>query len=288
MNIAAIQRSTIFSPNHVGNDAAILNETATELSRLGHTVHTYSEEEFVSTPILDEEVIVGMGRRADVVAKLQQLEQQGYAVVNSGFGIANCNREEMTKRLIEVGIPHPDSLIVETTEDVREQLAAMQINCCWIKRGDFHAIHKEDVTFARNSEEAQSMLHEYSLRGIKRAVINRHLVGDLVKFYGVAGTPFFHHFYPLAGCHSKFGLEAINGMPQGLPFDSDQLQQLCNRAANLLGVVVYGGDCIVSTNGEVSLIDFNDWPSFAPCRTEAAAHIAMAIHKQTKQLSLCK
>ncbi len=40
------------------------------------------------------------------------------------------------------------------------------------------------------------MLQEFFLRGIKRAVINRHLDGDLIKFYGVAGTDFFYWFYP--------------------------------------------------------------------------------------------
>ena len=47
------------------------------------------------------------------------------------------------------------------------------------------------------------MLQEFFLRGIKRAVINRHLDGDLIKFYGVAGTDFFYWFYPFENNHSK-------------------------------------------------------------------------------------
>ncbi|KAA6328492.1 hypothetical protein EZS27_022616 [termite gut metagenome] len=42
-------------------------------------------------------------------------------------------------------------------------------------------------------------------------------------------------------------------------------------------MVVYGGDCIVSSDGTARIIDFNDWPSFAPCRTEASQAIASAI-----------
>ena len=73
---------------------------------------------------------------------------------------------------------------------------------------------KEDVSYVRHPEEAQEVLQEYFLRGIKRAVINRHLVGDLIKFYGVQGTPFFFWFYPFDEGHSKYGHEAINGKEQ--------------------------------------------------------------------------
>jgi len=41
--------------------------------------------------------------------------------------------------------------------------------------------------------------------------------------------------------------------------------------------VVYGGDCIVSPDGEMRIIDFNDWPSFAPCREEASREIANRV-----------
>ena len=36
---------------------------------------------------------------------------------------------------------------------------------------------------------------------------------------------------------------------------------------------VYGGDAIVSPDGEVHIIDINDWPSFSPCLDEAAQAI---------------
>ena len=66
-------------------------------------------------------------------------------------------------------------------------------------------------------------------------------------------------------------------MSRGLQFDLNHLKEICNRAAEELNVVVYGGDCIVDEDGTVRIIDFNDWPSFAPCRNEAAPHIAKAI-----------
>ena len=33
----------------------------------------------------------------------------------------------------------------------------------------------------------------------------------------------------------------------------------------------------------MKIIDFNDWPSFAPCRTEAAPHIAKRVLALVKE-----
>ena len=60
-------------------------------------------------------------------------------------------------------------------------------------------------------------------------------------------------------------------------------EKMCDQAAQVLNVHIYGGDCIVSEDGTVRLIDFNDWPSFAPCRDEAAPHIAECIYRFMKQ-----
>ena len=183
----------------------------------------------------------------------------------------------MTRILLGNGIPYPESLIVNTNEVVKDRLERSGFESCWIKRGDFHAMHKEDVSYVRHSEEAQEVLQEYFLRGIKRAVINVHLVGDLIKFYGVRGTNYFFWFYPFDKGHSKYGHEAINGKSQGLKFDLKYLKEICNRAADELNIEIYGGDCIVGEEGDVKIIDFNDWPSFAPCRNDAAPHIAKRI-----------
>ena len=50
----------------------------------------------------------------------------------------------------------------------------------------------------------------------------------------------------------------------------------------MLDVKIYGGDCIVDQDGSIRIIDFNDWPSFAPCRKEAAPFIAKCVLKTIK------
>ena len=276
IEIAGIMRAGAYSPNHIGNDAAIFNAAAEQLRKRGYVVNIYSEEQFKLNEI-KENVILNMCREQTSIAKLQQLEDQGKLVINSGYGIENCTRERMTRILLGNNIPYPDSLIVDTNEAVKPLLKKSGFQSCWIKRGDFHAMHKEDVSYVRHPEEAQEVLQEYFLRGIKRAVINVHLVCDLVKFYGVRGTPFFFWFYPFDEGHSKYGHEAINGKSQGIKFNVKEMKSICQRAAEELNVVIYGGDCIVSPEGEMRIIDFNDWPSFAPCRNEAAPHIAKSV-----------
>lgn len=276
IKIAGVMRAGAYSPNHIGNDAAIFNAAAEHLRKRGCEVNIYSEDKFRDQDI-SEQIIVNMCREQESIARLQAMEDEGRLVINSGFGIENCTRERMTRILLGNKIPYPDSLIVNTNENVIEDLKEGGFSSCWIKRGDFHAMHKEDVSYCRHPEEAQEVLHEYFYRGIKRAVINRHLVGDLIKFYGVSGQPFFYWFYPFDEGHSKYGHEAINGKSQGIPFDEEKLRSMCQDASDILDVKIYGGDCIVDKDGSIRIIDFNDWPSFAPCRQEAAPYIAKCV-----------
>lgn len=281
IKIAGVMRAGAYSPNHIGNDAAIFNAVADQLRRRGCEVNVYSEEKFRKEEI-KEHVIVNMCRERESILKLQDLEREGYLVINSGFGIENCTRERMTRMLLGHGIPYPESLIVNTNENMIEELSAPGFSPCWIKRGDFHAMHKEDVSYCRHPQEAQEVLHEYFYRGINRAVVNRHLVGDLVKFYGISGQDFFFWFYPFDEGHSKYGHEAINGRSRGIVFDEKELREICNLASETLDVKIYGGDCIIEEDGAIKIIDFNDWPSFAPCRMEAAPYIAKCILASVK------
>lgn len=282
IKIAGIMRAGVFSPNHIGNDSTIFNIVADQLRKRGCEVNVYSEDRFVNQEIT-EDIIVNMCREQRSIAKLQQLEDAGALVINSGYGIENCTRERMTRILLGSNIPFPESIMVNTDEGVRETLRRASMTPCWIKRGDFHTMHKEDVTYVRHAEEAQEVLQEYFLRGIKRAVISRHLEGDLIKFYGIAGTSFFYWFYPFDSDYSKYGKEKTNGKSRGFAFVEERLKAICAKAADVLDVKIYGGDCVISPEGEIRIIDFNDWPSFAPCRQEAATQIAKYIMSAIKE-----
>jgi hypothetical protein len=277
---AGIKRSLEFSPNHRGNDNSIFNLTVEELKKLGSSTVVLTEDELLLFEKVAQKQLFTMARSKQSVRRMQQLEEEGALIVNSAFAIENCYRANMTSILQEAGIPYPRSCIVPTDGracSFRDKLDGQNF---WIKRGDFHAIHKEDVSFAHSAQQAADILKEYRLRGIQEAVISEHLYGDLVKFYGVSGTDFFYWFYPLEFNHSKFNAEMINGAASYFEFDVKALRTIGTLAAKTLGVDVYGGDAIISKQGDIHIIDLNDWPSFAPCRDEAAYHIAQRIYQK--------
>ncbi len=277
LSLAGIRRGSKFSPNHTGNDAAIFELTTNKLCAKGCTITEYTESEFLENEI-PYSMIFGMARDKHTINKIKNLEKDGATCINSSEGIENCFRNNMTNLLLKKGIPYPKSEIVSTKKDATDIFAGLGGDKFWIKRGDFHAIHKEDVSFCSSVEEGNYLLREFAQRGIESATVSVHLEGDLVKFYGVRNTNFFHWFYPYDFGHSKFGNELINGEAQRFPFRKEMLMFIGNQAAEALGIYIYGGDAIISSDGFIQIIDLNDWPSFAPCREEASEAIAQCIY----------
>lgn len=266
-------RAGIYSPNHIGNDAAILNLTADQLRKRGCVVNIYSEEQ-LAAGLVTEDVIINMCRERKSIDILQKAEDEGRLVINSGYAIENCIRERLTRILIGSSIPYPETILVDTNMAVKDTLRRNGITRCWIKRADFHIQHKEDVSYVRTPEEAQEVVQEYFLRGISRAAIQRHIDGELIQFYAVAGTPFFFWFFPM---HSSQKMTSDTR-----ELYEEPLKRMTSKAAHELGVTIYGGECILSPEGEIRIIDFNDWPSFAPCRPQAAVAIAKAVLTEIK------
>jgi len=273
-HFAGIRRDSKFSPNHTGNDNAIFELTAQCLKERGIQVTEYTESDCA---LIGEKYIFSMAREPLVARMLQTKEDSGVIAVNSGYGVENCYRNNMTRLMMQAGIPIPASAIVSSRNFAPDCFKSLGENNFWIKRGDFHAIHKEDVSFVRNAEEGLELIREYAYRDIDTVVICKHIEGDLVKFYGVRNTGFFYWFYPGDVNHSKFGHEVVNGKVRNMPFQVDMLKFIASQTASLLKIDIFGGDAIITSEGAIYLIDMNDWPSFAPCRKEAAPFIAECI-----------
>lgn len=270
IKIAAIMRAGAYSPNHIGNDASILNNVAEQLRKRGCEVNMYSEEQ-LNNGAVTEPVVINMCRERRSLERLSAMQQEGVTVINSPEGIANCIRESQTRLFLGGDIPFPTSIITGTDVIIKDKLRERGMTKCWIKRADNYAMHKEDVTYVLSPDEAQEVLQEYFLRGITRAVVSSHIKGDIVKFYGIAGDHFFHWYFPYdANHHPVDDSETRRGL-------ETRLKELCTRAANELGLMVYGGDAVIDSEGNITIIDFNDWPSFATCRVAAATAIAKAV-----------
>lgn len=277
MKLIGIRRGTEFSPNMADSDAAILQTVAEELRSMGHEVETMSESDFCSsfTYFINKvsvDCIFGMYRNVATLKLLSRIESKlGIPCINSVRGIENAARVRLTQIFREKHFPMPTSWLIPQETILPQRFPA------WLKRGEGCAQVKEDVVFVENAEEADSALQNFKDRGVGKSVVAcEHLEGDLVKFYGVEGTSFFSWGYASAS-HSKFGLEERNGKAQGFSFSEAELKQIADEAAKAIDLPIYGGDCVVASDGSFKIIDFNDWPSFSPCREAAAKAISQRI-----------
>ena len=200
---------------------------------------------------------------------LLKIEQRGASIINSPKGVMNCYRINMVSLLPQAGVPFPRSVVVATDSDMNGREAGFTSPKLWIKRGDVHAVHKEDVTLANTDEEELTLLKEFHARDIKEAVLQEHIEGDTVKFYAVRESDLFYWYYLNGVYHTKF--------------DEKQLRTLAAASAEVLGLYVYGGDAIIGQDGFITVIDINDWPSFAPIRSEAGKRIADLIYRKAKE-----
>lgn len=270
--LISIYRAERYSPNSVERDKAIMDAVCEKLSTRYNIYKTREEDiETEGMPLMlrlaDANqphscaplLVLSMARSRKALDILTQMEAEGARVINRPQAVLNATRTVIDRMMRENDIPcaplHGD-------------------HGWWIKRGDEAAQEKGDVRFAADDRERDATIEEFHKRGITDIVTTAHVRGDLVKFYGVTGTAFFHTTYPTDGGFSKFGDETRNGTSRHTPFDIAALHGDASRLAQLTGIEVYGGDCIVRSDGSYAIIDFNDWPSFSVCRHDAAEAIA--------------
>ena len=254
--ILAIHRAPCFSPNSVEKDHAIMAAVAEHLRRHDMRVVETSEVNGLDAEGESPVCILSMGR---LLETLQWLARQGCPVINHPEAVGRCARSVVERLARQNGVPvapaeGPDGY--------------------WLKRGDACAQEPGDVVYCASREELAVRQAEFRQRGITDSVVSAHVAGDLLKFYGVRGTPFFRWFYPTDDGESKFGDERRNGSARHYAFSAERLHADADKLASVVGLDVYGGDCIISPNGTYCVIDLNDWPSFSRCREEAAEAIA--------------
>ena len=86
--------------------------------------------------------------------------------------------------------------------------------------------------------------------------------------------------------YSKFGYEENNTAEEYYPYDIGRLEEICGIMGRETGISVFGGDCIITPDGRINIIDLNDWPSFSPCAEEASEAIASAVAEKIENREL--
>jgi hypothetical protein len=251
------------SPGRESDDAEILRLTGKHLEMHGFQVELRAPEDLGAGDTPPQGVFF-MCERMEALRTLLAWQEAGVRLVNAPQAVLNTYRERMIAQLREADVAFVPSRLVGT----RETGAAARPPV-WVKRADVHNTQDGDVVFAETREALAAALAGLAARGIERAVLQPHVPGDLIKFYGVGpgggaegGPPWFRWFY-----HKDQRVA-------GHPFDPARLGRLVRAAAAALGLEIYGGDAIASADGGLQLLDLNAWPSFALYRDEAAPAIA--------------
>jgi glutathione synthase/RimK-type ligase-like ATP-grasp enzyme len=259
-----IARERTHSPGRELDDAEILRLTGKHLEAKGFSVALKTPDEVSSQTEARPAFVFLMCEGVDVLRRLRAWETAGVRQVNSPLAVQNTYRDRMIARFEEANVRFVPSRLVSTAEpDAQVELPV------WVKRADVHCTQDGDVVFASTAAEAGQALAALASRSIPRAVLQPHLDGDLIKFYGIGagggprgGPSWFRWFY-----HA-------DQVVAGHPFDPEALARLVRKAAGALGLEIYGGDAIAGAGGNLVLLDLNAWPSFARFREDAAPAIA--------------
>ena len=264
-------RERAHSPGREGDDAEILRLTAKHLEERGFSVALMEAAELPGEG--RPQGVFLMCERREALDLLRGYEAEGVVHVNGTLGVLNTYRDRMIARFAEAGVRFVESRLVSTAAP-----APPGAERVWVKRADVHNTQEGDVVFAASPGDCAAALAALRARGIARAVLQPHVAGDLVKFYGVGraagpdgGPSWFRWFY-----HREQTLA-------GHAFDEAGLGRLAHRAAAALGLEVYGGDAIVPPSGAPLLLDLNAWPSFALYRDEAGAAIAAYLVQRFRE-----
>ena len=272
-NILAISRRTQHDQKHVSNDAKMFEMVVLQLGKIGYAVKQIDEDALAE--YLDSSRpgrIVSMAQRPENTALLAQLEAEGCVIINSFYSVMNTYRVFMALRLADLPLPFArskilSSLVEEELENFEEEAYTMVAKTLgepfYIKRGDIHAAHPNDVVCIASRENFANALEDFRERGVRAAIVQEHCEGTVVKFYAVSGKKFFH------AQNFETGIT--------VEFDTTALEEQAERIAGVLGLTIYGGDVVITPEGDLLFIDFNAWPSFGSVRDKAVPAMVKAI-----------
>jgi hypothetical protein len=281
-----IFREPEHSPGRKTDDAEILRSTGRRLECAGATVAYRRPESLTGRERILPVLAFSMCEGPEALQRLREWERRGVCVVNGSDAVFNTQRERTIALFAQRAIPSPQNRLLDCSGSIpRGEAEDRLYSACWVKQATEHKTREGDVVFATDAGSVRDALDRLRSRGLPRAVLQQHVDGDLVKFYGVsdAAAPtgldetsavrWFEWFYPKE--HPV----------AGHTFEQRALREIARRAANALGLDVWGGDAIVTPTGQMFVIDLNAWPSFALFRESAAQHIAEHLEVRLRRLA---
>ena len=247
--LTLIARHPRYSPNSEARDEALFRSLVMNFALQGVSVATFDEAVFEHHPPQLEKstLILSMARSEAALQALAAAEERGVIVLNSPRALQKAQRTDFQQWFAESGHAAKHWHTSELTADRKATLAQL------------------DAILSEHANED--------------ALLMEHIDGQLVKFYGVVGTNFFHAEPHSPKGFSKFGHEQHNhhkDLALSSPMWKQTLRAMhtsATQVAQQSGFSIYGGDAILRQDGTFVFIDFNDFPSFSACLPEASAAI---------------
>jgi glutathione synthase/RimK-type ligase-like ATP-grasp enzyme len=274
MKALGIFREVQNSPNRESDDALILKAVMDQLSILKTETTLITPTEFDRIDVTGYDIIVPMCETYPRLMRLKKIAaESGVTIINPPDSVLGCYRTRMLSSFARTpGLRYPPTVVRRTTGEANATPPEFKAQeGYWIKRGDVHNTCTHDVVFARNWSEVDLIRQEFDSREIKDMAIQRHVDGDLIKFYGVGPGQWFTWFY-----HDS-------STARRLSFELEDLAAQAELAASCVNLEIFGGDAIITPSEDILIIDINSWPSFARVRQEAAVQIARRLRARLRQ-----
>lgn len=251
-----ILRAEEFSPGRVEDDRAIMMAVK---DRVGEGLVIREEDLTPVIPLsspITHITVFSMARRSESLEILKRWEKAGVRVVNPPVGVDLCRKSRWDALMRQHNMPVPPR---------------KGNHGYWLKRGDMSVSADSGIAYCKDDKELEEAKRHFAERGVHDMVVHAHVRGDVVKFYGVLndweGESSFFCCYPSLA-----------------PTLLRSLALMVERMARVMGVPIYGGDAVITSDNDFYIIDFNDWPSFSRCREEVAEAIVRNFNNRRAHL----
>lgn len=261
--ILLVARSKYYSRGREQADAAIIGSVESLLRNNGYETRLIPETALCGDKTLFEpdntpQVVLSMARNKDSLSALAALQYNGATVINPVTAVNLCRKR--SKQWYILKFVNREKLKGAFFDSMEQLKDSWSIYPCWIKTD-------------RKSRFVENVDRCPDLKG--RLVVTEHIEGSVVKFYAV-DSRIVGWFY-VSAADSRFGEAVHNDLIHKYAFDMANLDSIVAYVAAKTGLMVFGGDVIVSPDGRLTLIDVNDWPSFGRFRETAANRIVELI-----------
>jgi glutathione synthase/RimK-type ligase-like ATP-grasp enzyme len=234
------------------SDQRIMDLTLQELQNRGFEVKSVKVEDFDTRE--DVQMILTMARGEEINKILSSKKEEGVLILNDPLAIRfSFNRKGTCERLIELNANVPSTKYVMLAD-----LSMADIT----KKSILKPANRHEFWFVVENEEELGIAKDaYSKEGISEVIVQDFVVGDSVKYY----------------CIDE---EVLLPADIGVTYPNELIDQIRSQAVlsgRAIGLKIFGGDFIVSTETAYCL-DTNDWPSFGSVngitQEESASKIA--------------